>query len=137
MELYITTYTFDSNENLPFNVKIDCNSKKMYKKTQRQFYKRMCDKRKKGRFYQHGKKSYSTVNTEFVVNKRRKLYHTDDNVDIQSNSNIVSKNDTIIFNKKTLIFILLAILLLKIFTNFSGFYSNYFCLPYYAPKLLK
>ena len=177
MELYITTYTFDSN--LPFSVKLFDNTKQIYKKKQRPFYKRMDNKRGKKFSHWYEKKSYHDRNDDFVVNKKRKLCQLDGDInkpDVSkpeskpnpfsntvsnpfsntvsnpfsntvsntiSNTINLNKDDIkldITLNKKTLyILILIAIIISLLFNIFTGIYKSdsNFCLPYYAPKLLK
>ena len=165
MELYITTYTFDSN--LPFSVKLFDNTKQIYKKKQRPFYKRMDNKRGKKFSHWYEKKSDHYRNDDFVVNKKRKLCQLDGDInkpDVSkpeskpnpfsntisntvsipiSNTINLNKDDIkldITLNKKTLyIIILIAIIISLLFNIFTGIYKSdsNFCLPYYAPKLLK
>ena len=158
MERYnITTYTFQSN--LPFSVTLFDNTTQIYKKKQRPFYKRMDNKRGKKFSHWFEKKSDNDRNDDFVVNKKRKLCQLDGDInkpDVSTNeskpnpfSNTISntinlnKDDIkldITFNKKTLyILILIAIIISLLFNIFAGLYKSdsNFCLPYYAPKLLK
>lgn len=162
MERYnITTYTFQSN--LPFSVTLFDNTTQIYKKKQRPFYKRMDNKRGKKFSHWFEKKSDHDRNDDFVVNKKRKLCQLDGDInkpDVSkpeskpeskpnpfsntiSNTINLNKDDIkldITFNKKTLyILILIAIIISLLFNIFAGLYKSdsNFCLPYYAPKLLK
>ena len=162
MERYnITTYTFQSN--LPFSVTLFDNTTQIYKKKQRPFFKRMDNKRGKKFSHWFEKKSDNDRNDDFVVNKKRKLCQLDGDInkpDVSkpeskpeskpnpfsntiSNTINLNKDDIkldITFNKKTLyILILIAIIISLLFNIFAGLYKSdsNFCLPYYAPKLLK